>query len=232
LRRDTDTKSSQSGYVEGNRLGHPGRSPDSPSAVYFWQPSPLQRQLIPGFAFLPVHVQGKRLSMLRLNDVRVLEDFLGDDYWYIASDRHKTKSACLELLYRLPKQLARYLISRSEVALIAPGAGDLGLSRSLEFHVRRQQFQPANRADSVMEFPSNAGQVADQTIDLSTSLIYLSPRLEELNDIGPIVAVAALEIVRSLSLAGQGNDAVREADKLLRQWGFEKELDELRRVNP
>jgi len=61
-------------------------------------------------------------------------------------------------------------------------------------------------------------------------LVYLSPELDK-QDCKAIVAVAAHEVAHAETRI-VGDEGERQADATMKDWGFGKELDYLRAVNP
>jgi hypothetical protein len=62
-------------------------------------------------------------------------------------------------------------------------------------------------------------------------LVYLSPELDK-QDCKAIVAVVAHEVAHAETRNIVGDEGERQADALIKDWGFGKELDYLRAVNP
>jgi hypothetical protein len=61
--------------------------------------------------------------------------------------------------------------------------------------------------------------------------IYLDQQLETVDE-RALVAVVAHELAHVISGDIMGDEAERKADQMIREWGFDVELDKLREINP
>ena len=122
---------------------------------------------------------------------------------------------------------------KQSVILIAPGSLDLGLTRPMTANMVKVETTPT----FPMTVIGDDGKKTVRTypgLRFSTfqfGLIYLSPELDML-DYKSIVAVVAHEIAHAETGNIVGEESERRADALIAHWGFGKELDSLRAVNP
>ena len=156
-----------------------------------------------------------------------IEDFLSSGYWEISAEREPTRKACREVLRRLPSEIRERIMVKQSVILIAPGGADLGLARPMTVNAVKHETTPAFNMTVI------GGDTISPSLQISTfqfGLVYLSPELDE-HDCKAIVAVVAHEIAHTESRNIVGENGERQADALIRTWGFGKELDYLRAVN-
>lgn len=158
-----------------------------------------------------------------------IEDFLGDWYWYISPERRSTRQACGEVLARLPSDLAEEIVYLKRlVFLLAPGS-EWGLARPISalYEPIIESLPPVkvkvNGKESL--YPSSSHS------KIHLALVFLSPDLEE-EPYEVIVAVVAHELAHAISREIIGDESEQLADNMIRQWGFEKELNALRQANP
>jgi hypothetical protein len=158
-----------------------------------------------------------------------IEEFLGSGYWVIAPERRATRSACANVLRRLPEAIADQVINLQRVILLAPSRGEWG--RALPFswpEINQPEPLPSIRVKDGTSERVEAPQATVVTVRFS--LVYLSPDLEaESPEV--IVAVTAHEIAHGITGQIIGEESELLADQTIREWGFGYELDLLREKN-